>query len=172
MAKEAKMMFEASAKEIWAVLVGDFVNVHRWMAAIEASTPMAGSAIAGAPVAGREGHISFNGATMADKIVGIDAAKWTLHMDTDLKNMKGFSPMKGFKNSVYIVPVEPGRCEVTWTASPKVVWFLTPMYFMLKRALYPGFIRSLEELKHMVETGTPHPRKRAAFEKTRAPVAA
>ena len=46
------------------------------------------------------------------------------------------------------------------------------MYPMLKKALYPGFVRSLEELKHIVETGTPHPRKVAAFEKEAVAAAA
>jgi hypothetical protein len=172
MSKQPKMMFDASAEAIWDVLVGDFVNVHKWMASIDHSTPMAGTPVAGAPAAGRNAHIPLNDGIMADRIVGIDAASWTLHMDTDLKNIKGFNPLIGFKNSVYIKPVGKNRCEVTWTLEPKVVWFLSPMYFMLKKAMFPGFIRSLEELKHISETGQPHPRKVAAFEKEGVPVAA
>jgi len=165
MAKEAKMVIDASAQDIWGVLVDDFVNVHKWMASIDHSTPMSGTPMSGAPVVGRDAHIPLNDAIMADKIVGIDKSTWTLHMDTDLKGIKGFTPMTGFKNSVFIKPVGENRCEVTWTADPKVVWFLAPMFFVLKKALYPGFVRSLEELKHIVETGKPHPRKAAAFEK-------
>ncbi len=165
MSKEPKMMFDANAEDIWAVLVGDFVNVQKWMAAIDKSTPMVGTPVPGAPAVGRDAHIPLNDAIMADKIVGIDEKTWTLHIDTDLKGIKGFNPMIGFKNSVYIKPMGQNRCEVTWTVEPKVVWYLSPMYFMLKKAMFPGFIRSLEELKHIVETGKPHPRKAAAFEK-------
>ena len=172
MSKEPTIIIEAGAEKIWDVLVGDFVNVHTWMASIDASTPMAGTAIPGAPVVGRNAHIPLNDGIMADKIVGIDKASWTLHLDTDLKNIKGFNPMLGFKNSVYIKPLGDNRCEVTWSRSPKVVWYLSFMYPMLKKALYPGFVRSLEELKHIVETGTPHPRKVAAFEKEAVAAAA
>ena len=172
MSKQPKMIFDAPAEKIWNVLVGDFVPVHKWMASIDRSTPMAGTPIPGAPAVGRDAHIPLNDGIMADRIVGIDAANWVLHMDTDLKNIKGFNPMLGFKNSVYIKPIDKARCEVTWTISPKVVWYLSPMYFMLKKALFPGFMRSLEELKHIVETGKPHPRKVAAFEKEGMPAAA
>ncbi len=172
MSKEPKMMIDASAEKIWEVLVGDFVNVQKWMASIDRSSPMSGTPIPGAPAVGRDAHIPLNDGVMADKIVGIDKGNWTLHMDTDLKNIEGFNPMLGFKNSVYIKPVGQNRCEVTWTRSPKVVWYLSFMYPLLKKALYPGFVRSLEELKHIVETGKPHPRKIAAFETQSAAVAA
>jgi len=164
MAKQPTMMFDASAEQIWAVLVDDFVNVQKWMASIDSSVAVAGKPVSGAPLVGRDAHISVNDATMADRIVGIDKANWTLHMDTDLKGIKGFAPMLGFKNSVYIKPVGQNRCEVTWTKSPKVVWYLSFMYPLLNKALYPGFVRSLEELKHIVETGKPHPRKVKKFE--------
>lgn len=172
MAKEPTMILEANAEDIWAVLVDDFVNLHEWMASISASVAVPGTPVPGAPVVGRDAHISVNGATMADRIVGVDKANWTLHMDTDLKGIEGFTPMLGFENSVYIKPIGDKRCEVTWTKSPKVVWYLAFMYPLLNNALYPGFIRSLEELKHIVETGKPHPRKVAAFEKQGGAVAA
>jgi len=172
MSKQPKMIFDASAEDIWAVLVGDFVNVQKWMASIDHSAPMPGTPIPGAPAVGRDAHIPLNDGIMADKIVGIDKSTWTLHMDTDLKNIKGFNPMIGFKNSVYIKPIGQNQCEVTWTVDPKVVWYFSPMYFLLKKAMFPGFIRSLEELKHVSETGKPHPRKVAAFEKEGTPAVA
>lgn len=172
MSKQPRIVIDASAQQIWDVLVGDFVNLQKWMASIDRSTPMAGTPIPGAPMVGREAHISVNDAIMSDKIVGIDQSEWTLHLDTDLKGIKGFSPIKGFKNSVYIKPMGPDQCDVTWTVEPKVVWYLMPMYFVFKKALFSGFMRSLEELKHIVETGKPHPRKVAKFEQAGVAVAA
>lgn len=156
---------------VWAKLFDDFVNVHHWMASIKGSSAMPGRlTVEGAPAVGRIAEIGAGapGALMEEKITAAQVSAYRFEFDTALTNMTGFNPIIGWPNQIKLEAVDGGT-QVTWALQPKLKLLGKPMYFAIKKSLGNGFVRSLDEIKAYIETGQPHPRKAAAFEKEGMP---
>lgn len=164
-------IINAPIETVWAKLVDDFVPVHHWMASIKASTEMQGGPrLPGAPAVGRIAAIGPGapGALMEEKFTAVDAAAKTFEFDTALTNFKGFNPVIGWPNQIKLEKVASGT-KVTWDIQPRMRATGLPFYFVMKKSLGAGFVRSLEEIKAFIETGAPHERKAKAFEKDGLP---
>ena len=156
---------------VWKKLVDEFVNVHHWMASIKASSAMQGEdLVPGAPAVGRIAEIGAGspGGLMEEKITAVNPAGRTLEFDTVLTNIKGFNPIIGWPNQIKLTETGNGT-RVTWNIQPRLKLVGLPMYLPVKKSLGNGFVRSLEEIKTFVETGRPHARKAAAFDKEGLP---
>lgn len=162
-----KIIIEKSADEIWEILANQFVPVELWTASIKASSEIkTGTKAAGAPVVGRIaaiGPAAAKGASLKETITLFDAANKRLVVDTDIINMPGVSPMNGYTSDIQITTLNSNSCEVTWTSVAKLSFLGYILYIPIKASLSKGFYRNLEELKAIVETGNPHPRKQEAF---------
>lgn len=158
------LTINASADVLWSKLVDDFVPVHEWMASIKNSTARSGPALPGAPAAGRNAEIGAGapGTIMEETFTGLDKAEGIIEFDTVL-NAPNFNPIKGWSNRIVLEP-QGNQTKVIWSISVRLRLMGVLMSFPIKKSLTAGFLRSLEEVAHIVETGEPHPRKVKNFE--------
>lgn len=151
----------APAADAWKLIGEDFVAVDRWMAAIPRAEAIDGPALPGAPAKGRISYLFKKFAPMYQEevLTAYDAAAMTLSVNVTLHNGPKAMPMKGYTSTVIVRAINDATCELTWIGDATPKWFAKPMKGMLTKGLDAGFIRSLEEIQHFVETGQPHPRK-------------
>lgn len=158
------LTIKAPQDVLWTKLVDDFVPVHEWMASIKNSTARPGPVIAGAPAAGRDAAIGAGapGTIMEETFTALDQSAGVIEFDTVL-NAPNFNPIKGWSNRITLTP-QGDATLVTWSIKVRLRLMGHVMRFPIKKSLHAGFLRSLEEVAHFVETGTPHPRKVKNFE--------
>lgn len=157
------LTINASTDVIWSKLVDDFVPVHEWMASIKSSTPRPGPALPGAPAAGRDAAVGAGapGTIMEETFTHIDRSKNLIEFDTVL-NAPNFNPIKGWSNRITLTP-QGDATLVTWSIDVRFRLIGNLMRLPIKKSLSAGFLRSLEEVAHIIETGQPHPRKAKSF---------
>jgi|GEM_PF-1959469 len=153
------LTIKASTDLVWEKLVDDFVPVHEWMASIKASTPRAGPILPGAPAAGRDAAVGAGapGTIMEETFTGLDKNHGVIEFDTIL-NSPGFNPIKGWSNRITLEG-QGSETLVTWSIDVQLRLMGQLMRIPMKKSLSGGFLRSLEEVAHILETGQPHPRK-------------
>lgn len=161
MSSNNALIVKASAAATWKMIGAEFVAVDRWMAAIPTSEAIPGPALPGAPARGRNSYLIKKYAPMYQEeiITAYDDAKMTVSVVVTLCEGPRFMPLKGYNATVIIEEIDENTCKVTWIGSAIAKWFAKPMSGVLTNSLDPGFIRSLEEIQHIMETGEPHPRK-------------
>jgi hypothetical protein len=150
------------ADEIWELLGNDFVDVAKWMAAIPRSVEKTeGTPLPGAPAVGRLSYMiqKFNGAYQDEVITKYDDATRSLSIYATIEGFPSFAPVRGYSSDVSVTPIDENSSTVRWdsVADMRILGYLT--YRAMKKTMNAGFIRNLEEIKHFVETGQPHPRK-------------
>ncbi|NRA87962.1 MAG: SRPBCC family protein [Rhizobiales bacterium] len=155
------MIVDKSAALTWALIGDDFVDVAKWMAAIPKSEPiLTGTPLKGAPAVGRNSYLiaKFNGMYQQETITQYNDSMKTVTINAILKKTPKIMPLKGYESTVTVEHVSDTSCRVTWdaTAHLNTLGYIIPG---LKKSLNAGFIRNLEEIKHYMETGEPHPRK-------------
>lgn len=157
------LTINASTDVIWSKLVDDFVPLHEWMAAIKSSSARPGPAIPGAPAAGRDAAIGSGapGTIMEEVFTHLDRNKNLIEFDTVL-NSPNFNPIKGWSNRILLTP-QGDATLVTWSIVVHLRLLGHIMRIPIRKSLYAGFLRSLEEVAHIIETGQPHPRKAKSF---------
>ena len=158
------LTIKAPADVLWSRLVDDFVPIHEWMASIKNSTALPGPVIAGAPAAGRNAEVGAGapGTIMEETFTALDKQARVIEFDTVL-NSPNFNPIKGWSNRIVLEP-QGDQTKVTWSINVRLRLMGLLMSFPIKKSLTAGFLRSLEEVAHIVETGEPHPRKVKNFE--------
>lgn len=151
----------APATEVWDLIGPNFADVSRWMAATPRSEPIEGAALPGAPVKGRNSYLikKFDPMYQEELITAYSDAKRQVSFDVFMRKAPKVMPLKGYGNTVTVEEISAGRCKVTWTATPNIKWFGKLMQGPLVKQLSAGFLRNLEEIQHLSETGQPHPRK-------------
>jgi len=150
------------ADQIWNMLGNDFVDVAAWMAAIprsEAKTD--GVRLPGAPAVGRLSYLiqKYNGAYQDETITKYDDENRSIGIDAVIKGFPKFAPVYGYSSEVTVTPIDENSSTVTWDSVTQLNPLGYIFYLALKKSMNAGFIRNLEEIKHFVETGKPHPRK-------------
>ncbi|GAA6206962.1 hypothetical protein NBRC116601_02550 [Cognatishimia sp. WU-CL00825] len=157
------LTINASPDVIWSKLVDDFVPLHEWMAAIKSSTARPGPALPGAPAAGRDAAIGPGapGTIMEEVFTHLDRSKNLIEFETVL-NAPNFNPIKGWSNRITLTP-QGEATLVTWSIVVQLRLMGHVMRFPIKKSLRAGFLRSLQEVAHIIETGQPHPRKAKSF---------
>lgn len=156
------MVVNKPADQIWNLLGNDFVDVAKWMAAIPRSEAKSeGRRLPGAPAVGRLSYLiaKYNGAYQDETITKYDNTNRSLGMEAVIMGFPKIAPVRGYSSEVTVTPIDENSSKVTWNS----VVHLRPhgyiFYLALKKSMNAGFIRNLEEIKHIIETGEPHPRK-------------
>ena len=149
------------AADAWQLIGPDFASVADWMAAIPRAEPIAGTPLPGAPIKGRNSYLiaKFKGMYQEETITAYDDAAMSVSVDVALRNKVKGIPVKGYDATVTVEPINDAACKVTWVSTASVGGIGYVLYPLLRKSLNAGFIRNLEEIKHFVETGQPHPRK-------------
>ena len=166
MTSKNSIVIETPAADVWQLIGPEFVPVDRWMAAIPFAEAIPGPALPGAPARGRNSYLIKKFAPMYQEeiITEYDPEKMTLGIDVTLRNTARFMPLKGYTSTVIVEAIDATSCKLTWIGKATAKWFAKPMTGVLTKSMDAGFIRNLEEIKHIVETGQPHPRKLAKIE--------
>ena len=155
------IIVNAPADDVWKLIGQDFVDVARWMAAIPRSEVIPGPARPGAPAKGRNSYLikKFNGMYQEEIITAYDDAGKSLSMYAAIKNGPFGMPLKGYDSRVTVEAINGESCRVHWDSNAHVRLHGYLLWPVMKKPLDAGFIRNLEEIKHIMETGQPHPRK-------------
>lgn len=161
MSKINSTIVNSSAEHVWDIIGNQFVDVAAWLAATPTSDEITtGTPLKGAPAVGRNSYLpkKFNGMYQRETITMYNDAKRSLTYNVELKNTPKIMPLKGYDSTVTVEPISSSTCRVTWdhTANLRALGYIIPG---IKNSMKPGFIRTLEEIKHFAETGEPHPRK-------------
>lgn len=149
------------ATDIWKTLVDDFDKVHDWMVSIKSTEKMTeGQAVPGAPMIGRIAAIGVGapGSFLDETITKVDNNEMLLVVDTQLRSVSKGMPLRGYTCEIVVDQVSETESEVSWSTSAHIRLFGYLLYPAIKKGLDAGMYRSLEELKHYVETGMQHPR--------------
>lgn len=159
---ERKIEIATPAKDVWKVLGEEFLTWHEWMAGLANSTEMKdGSPIQNAPTVGRRSEIAINPGTFLDERISVfNPEEMSLTVSTTMVNVEG--PVNGYSTEIKVKSVGDNKSEVIWSSNVSFGIMGYPLYFVIKKGLSGGFLRGLEELKCLVETGKPHERKLAA----------
>lgn len=159
-----KITVNAPAAKIWSVLVEDHMAVDSWMASIDQTRPLPDAK--GAELA-RIAEIGAGapGAWLEETATNIDAQSYKITIASVLPGVPGIAPLKGYTSDIQIREISADQCDVTWNSDASLKLHGMPFYWLMKKSLTSGFFRGLEELKHFVETGKPHPRKQKAFDR-------
>ncbi|MGR3289776.1 MAG: SRPBCC family protein [Paracoccaceae bacterium] len=164
MTLSTKITVAAPASEVWSVLLDDYMALDTWMAAIDRTRPLTDSNDntlariaeigAGAP-----------GAWLEETAKDVNPSRRSMTIVTELKGLPKIAPLKGYTSKIRVHEISPSQTEVTWDATADIKFFAVLFSAPLKKGLTAGFFRGIEELKHFVETGKPHPRKQKAFDR-------
>ena len=151
---------QAAADRVWQVLGPNFADADQWCSAVFSSEARhEGQPLPGAPAAGRVCETSIGPAK--ETVTRYDETAHRITYAAHAEKMPGF--VRGLVGDWHVesLPGERSRVTFTMTADLKFPFSLV-MPPLMKLQLKPLARQTLEELKHFVETGQPHPRKREA----------
>lgn len=157
-----KTRIEKPAKDVWQVVGTDFDKAHLWMALVPNSHAKDdGTKVEEAPVCGRvcEFTNESNGFYADELITDYSDAKMQMTIEVTPRNSP--KPLPLIKNivTISIKELDKNSSEITWDSNPQIKAWGYFIYPLFKMGLSKAFKEVLEELKHFVETGQPHPRK-------------
>lgn len=153
---ERRVRIDAPVENVWQETAESFADIDQWDANVKSSSAF-GDPVAGAPVGGRECQL-YKGGPTVEKLVRWDSGTHVFAYDIT-KGLPGF--VRRARNTWTHEPSGPDCTQLTMRLELVVTGLLgrlmrAPMRSQLGKLLE----RAQAELKHFVETGTPHPRKR------------
>jgi len=154
----AQVTIDAPASAVWEVVAHRFDRIGDWATVIPASEPAPGGPrVAGAPVAGRLCSTGIGAVPeVTEWIVAYDEAGRTLTYEAE--GLPGF--LDTARNRWRVTALDDGRSLVDLEATLRVRgvrgWVLYPV---IRLAILLTTPRFLADLKHVLETGRPSPRK-------------
>lgn len=153
------MIVAAGADDVWRVIADEYGQVDRWASAVERSEPVSsGDILDGAPMAGRTCQTSLG--PFKEEIVRYDKGQFEIAYAATGDKMPFF--VKGMVANWKLFEKSAGQTDVQMALTVKLLpVFNILMALPMKIQLGKVVRESLEECKHFVETGTPHPRKKA-----------
>lgn len=158
----AEVNINAPAAAAWRILGECWAHIGHWAAPITASV-LDGELCAGTV---RTCHIARFGpvapGVIKERLLEFDADAQALAYET-IAGMPGFIARATNRWSVH--PREDGTCVVQSHATVTLRGPITLVAPILRRTFRSNGARVLEELRHRVETGRPHPRKVAAMQR-------
>ncbi|MEL6676274.1 MAG: SRPBCC family protein [Bacteroidota bacterium] len=161
-----KIQINASAEAVWQVLGRDFDRADEWMAVVQNSyQKVEGISVAGAPMIGRICELSHKptGPVADETITFFDDENYRMHMR--VSPIQGKVPVVKNEVEISVKSLGPDLAEVSWDADLELKTAGKLLYPALKAGVGKSFMEVLEELKHFLETGKPHPRKLAKLAK-------
>jgi len=162
---------DASAEEVWATFAHGFDNAHEWMASVPRSYGKEnGEWFEGATSAGRvcELQPDPSGLKASERFLAYDEAAKTCTVRIDFVDTPRVFPVH-YNSLDFSVTDDPdGGSTTRWAFSSKIKPWAYVIWPVIRQgaSVFVGQIG--DELKHYVETGTPHPRKVAATDKASA----
>ncbi|MEM7371720.1 MAG: SRPBCC family protein [Bacteroidota bacterium] len=164
-----KIIIDKSATEVWDVLGRNFEQADQWMASVPKSyAKVVGTTAEGAPLIGRICELSQkpNGPIADETITHYDESQFVMHVNVVPRN--GNLPIQQNNVVMSVRPIGDAQAEVSWASDLELKPVGKLLYPIVKVGVAKSFDELLEELKHFVETGTPHPRKVAKLAKLAA----
>ena len=149
----------ADPADVWRVIAEEYDQVDRWASAVDRSMAVAGgSAPEGAPVAGRTCETSLG--PFKERIVEYDETNHRLAYEASGEKMPFF--VRNMTARWRLSQTKPNTTDVAMTLDVRLMpVFNVLMALPMKVQLGSVVQESIEECKHFVETGEPHPRKRS-----------
>ncbi|MEM1138829.1 MAG: SRPBCC family protein [Pseudomonadota bacterium] len=158
---ERSTVIEAPIEVVWRVSAQEFEHIDRWDGNVKHSRPN-GPATGGAPVGGRICDLYGGGQTI-ERFVAFDPANCAFAYEIT-KGLPGF--VTAARNTWRLEALAGNTTRLTMRVDMGVKGLLGaimrgPMTSQMGKVL----TRAQDELKHYVETGEPHPRKRKKAKK-------
>ena len=148
---------DAPPERVWDVLGRRFDQVSRWASSVSHSSVRTdGAALKNAPCSGRVCETDLG--PFEESIVEYDEDRQALAYEASGEKMPFF--VRGLKNRWSLTPSADSGTRVAMLMTADLAFpfnlFMTPL---MKLQMGRILTFAVEELKHYVETGEPHPRK-------------
>lgn len=159
---------DASAEDVWAVFAHGFDDAHEWMASIPRSYGKEnGDWFDGATSAGRvcELQPDPSGLKATERFLAYDEAAKTCTVRVDFADTPKVFPVHYNTLDFSVTDDTDGGSTTTWAFSSNVKPWAYVMWPVIRKGAAVAVSQIGDELKHYVESGTPHPRKVKALEK-------
>jgi len=157
-----EVIIDAPPRAAWAVLGERFGQIGEW------AVPITASSLEGEPRVGavRDCHIAGFGpvkpGVIRERLIAFEPERMAFAYEA-VEGMPKFVARAINRWSIH--PRDQGGCEVRTHATLQLRGFFALFGFVLKRKMERDGARVLEELRHRVEHGRPHPRKVAVAAK-------
>lgn len=165
------MTINASAEEVWKVFAHGFNDAYKWMASVPYSYAQSnGRLFEGAQSDGRVCELTPkpDGMKASEQFLAYEEKNKTATVRIDFVDTPRFFPTKFNTLNFSIVDNGDGSSEMTWKFKSATKTWGILMWPALRKGFDVFVGQIMEELKHYVETGNPHPRKVKAINKLKA----
>lgn len=151
---------DAPASEAWQVLGEQFGAIGEWAVAIRSSSLDGDVAVGTVRTCEIGGFGPVGAGRITEELTELDAdaMRFTYAARTGLPRM-----IQSAVNRWSVQSLGRERCRVRSHASIDVAWWALPLTPWIGWGMRLGVPRFVEELRHRVELGVAHPRKRAAL---------
>ena len=163
-----KMNVSASRDKIWKVFAHDFNNAYNWMASVPKSYHQSnGKLFDGAKTDGRVCELTTKseGMKASEQFLTYDETKQTATVKIDFVNTPSMFPVRYNMLEFSMNEASEEQTEMIWKFSSRIKPLAYLIYPLVRKQFSTFVFEIMEELKHYVENGTPHPRKIKAIEK-------
>ena len=170
-----KTKIDATAEAVWAVFAHGFDDADAWLSSVPRSYGDENApGLEGAPSAGRICELQADGTGMkaSERFVAYDEAAKTCSVRVEFVDPPPGFPVHHASLDFSVVDDPDRGSTATWAFGAKLKPWGYLMWPLLWKGFSGGWNEMCEELKHYVETGTPHPRKVAAIKKASAAASA
>ncbi|MEM9790814.1 MAG: SRPBCC family protein [Planctomycetota bacterium] len=155
---------QAPTDRVWRVLGEAYADIGGWMSAVHRSSPrQTDEPIGGAPVGGRVCETDLG--PVVETITEYDAERHVVAYNARAESMPSFViglanrwSLTGYDDTTFV--------EMRLTMNLKFPFGVMSPLMRIKMG--PVLTHAVEELKHYVETGEPHPRKLEAMGRAQA----
>lgn len=152
---EESVLIDAAIDDVWRVSAHEFEHIDRWDANVRASSAR-GAARMGAKVGGRVCK-QYSGRNTVEEFVDYDDASHTFTYAIT-EGLPGF--VVHAHNQWTLKPIGTGKTKLTMRVEMQVKGLLgTLMAGPMKSQMGKVLRNAQGELRHYIETGSPHPRK-------------
>ena len=143
--------------DVWEVAAHQFADIGQWASMVTASHAAPGEGPAGGPaMAGRACETKFG--KTSEIFTHFDAAQHTFTYAAEIEKQPGF--IKDTSNTWKLESIGVNKTRLSMTASSTMSAVMgAVMKFPMGRQMGKMLDLNLEEIKHYIETGRPHPRK-------------
>ncbi len=162
------MNVSASKDMIWKVFAHDFNNAYNWMASVPKSYHQSnGKLFDGAKTDGRVCELTTKseGIKASEQFLTYDETKQTATVKIDFINTPSMFPVRYNMLEFSMNAISEEQTEMIWKFSSRIKPLAYIIYPLVRKQFSTFVFEIMEELKHYVENGTPHPRKIKAMEK-------
>lgn len=144
------------AEHAWALLGEQFADIGLWASVIEHSSLTGPPQVGAVRTCTVQGFGPVPSGRVEEKLLSFDPANFTFTYQA-VSGLPGF--MLEARNTWTVEPISPHKCRVHSLAVLRLKFPFSLVSIPLRSQLEKSGHRLLEELKHQLETGCPHPRK-------------